>query len=143
VTPHIIEFTTATRSSSASPFPKPRRRSCGPSTRSRSSPSQLDCYRACTGRPDPPRAPFGDVAVVAGARSGKDSRIAGPIVCYEALFRGHEHHLARGERRVIALVAQDARATRVAFSYVKDYLTGSRLLGGAWWRRCSPRRSRS
>jgi hypothetical protein len=31
---------------------------------------------------------------------------------------------------VIALVAQDARATRVAFAYVKDYLTGSRLLGG-------------
>ena len=93
-------------------------------------PRHLDCYRACTGRPDAPRAPFGEVAVVAGARSGKDSRIAGPIVCFEALFGGHEHHLAKGERGVIALVAQDARATRVAFAYVKDYLTGSRLLGG-------------
>jgi hypothetical protein len=142
VTPHIIEFTTDPQLLGIA-LSEAQEALLRPSTRSRSSPSQLDCYRACTGRPDPPRAPFGDVAVVAGARSGKDSRIAGPIVCYEALFRGHEHHLARGERRVIALVAQDARATRVAFSYVKDYLTGSRLLGGAWWRRCSPRRSRS
>jgi hypothetical protein len=69
------------------------------------------------------------VTVIAGARAGKDSRIAAPVVCYEALFGGHERHLAKGERGVIALVAQDARATRVAFSYVKDYLTGSGARG--------------
>jgi hypothetical protein len=70
------------------------------------------------------------VTVIAGARAGKDSRIAAPVVCYEALFGGHEHHLAKGERGVIALVARDARATRVAFAYVRDYLTGSGLLAG-------------
>jgi hypothetical protein len=87
-----------------------------------------DLYRACTGRQVPPVAPFGEVTVIAGARSGKDSRIAAPIVCYEALFGGHECHLARGERGVVALVAQDQRATRIAFSYIRDYLTKSTLL---------------
>jgi len=68
------------------------------------------------------------VTVIAGARAGKDSRIAAPIVLYEALFGGHTAHLAKGERAVIPLVAQDQRATRVAFGYVRDYLLGSPLL---------------
>ena len=37
--------------------------------------------------------------------------IAAPVVCYEALLGDHEHYLAKGERGVIALVAQDARGT--------------------------------
>src|SRR5262249_389692 len=82
----------------------------------------LGLYRACTGPETPPTAPVGEVTVVAGARSGKDSRIAGPVVCYEAIFGGHERHLARGERGVVALVAQDQRATRIAFSYIQNYL---------------------
>ena len=90
---------------------------------------QLDLYRRCTGRQGrPPEAGFGEVTVIAGARSGKDSRIAAPVVCYEALCGGHEKLLARGERAIIPLVAQDLRATRVAFGYVRDYLTGSPLL---------------
>jgi hypothetical protein len=62
-------------------------------------------FRACTGRVDPPRAPFGEVTVVAGARAGKDSRVAAPIVCFEAALGGHERNLARGERGGIFLVA--------------------------------------
>lgn len=91
---------------------------------------QLDLWHACTGRECPPTAPFGEVTVIAGARAGKDSRIAAPIVCYEAVFGGHERHLARGERAVIPLVAQDQRATRIAFSYIRDHLTSSPLLVG-------------
>lgn len=91
---------------------------------------QLDLYRLCTGRERPPVAPFGEVTVLAGAWAGKDSRIAAPIVCYEGVFGGHEAHLARGERAVIPLVAQDQRATRIAFSYIRDSLTGSPLLAG-------------
>jgi len=89
---------------------------------------QLDLWRACTGRELYAAQPFGEVTVLAGARAGKDSRIAAPIVCFEALFGGHEKHLARGERAVIPLVAQDARATKIAFGYVRGYLTGSKLL---------------
>lgn len=91
---------------------------------------QLDLFRECTGRADPPTNPFQEVCVIAGARSGKDSRIAGPIVCYEALFGGHEAHMHKGERGVIPLVAQDLRATRIAFSYIRHYLTESPLLTG-------------
>src|SRR5262245_56293752 len=90
---------------------------------------QLELYRLCTGRQEPPSASFGEVTVIACARSGKDSRIAAPIVLYEALFGGHESHLARGERGVIALVAQDQRATKVAFGYIRGALKGSPLLG--------------
>jgi hypothetical protein len=75
-----------------------------------------------------PGVPFAEVTVVAGARAGKDSRIAAPIVCYEAALGGHDRHLARGERGVIPLVAQDARAAKIAFGYIRDYFTRSPLL---------------
>src|SRR5712691_6589899 len=35
---------------------------------------------------------------------------------------------ARGERGVIPLVAQDQRATKIAFGYIRDYVTRSPLL---------------
>lgn len=89
---------------------------------------QLDLWHRCTGRDTYPQRPFAEVTVIAGARAGKDSRIAAPIVCFEALFGGHEKHLAKGERGVIPLIAQDGRATRIAFGYIRDYLTTSKLL---------------
>ena len=73
---------------------------------------ELDLWRRCTGRETYPGKAFAEVCVVAGARSGKDSRIAAPVAIYEALFGGHEKHLAPGERAVIPIVAQDSRATR-------------------------------
>jgi hypothetical protein len=66
--------------------------------------------------------------VIAGARSGKDSRIAAPMVCYEAAFGGHEKQLHRGERAIIPVVAQNLRATKIAFGYIRDYITGSAAL---------------
>src|SRR5258708_5711351 len=87
--------------------------------------AQVELYRACTGRRTPPAAGFSEATVIAGARAGKDSRIAAPIVCYEAVFGGHERHLSRGERGIIPLVAQDARAARIAYGYVRDYFTRS------------------
>ncbi len=91
---------------------------------------ERDLWRQCTGRDTYPAHPFSEVTVVAGARAGKDSRIAAPVVCYEAVFGGHERQLARGERGVIVLVAQDQRASRIAFGYIKGYLSGSPLLAG-------------
>src|SRR5258708_16928281 len=85
-------------------------------------------FRACTGRESYSGQPFSEVTVIAGARAGKDSRIAAPIVVYEAVFGGHEHRVARGERAVIPLVAQDARAARIAYGYIRDYLTRSPML---------------
>ena len=48
----------------------------------------LDLWHQCTGRETYPAQPFGEVTVIAGARAGKDSRIAAPVVLYEALFGG-------------------------------------------------------
>ncbi|MBI4584186.1 MAG: hypothetical protein HY717_09220 [Planctomycetes bacterium] len=92
--------------------------------------AQLQLFRECTGRAEyhPPIGGWGEATVIAGARSGKDSRIAAPVVLFEALFGAHERHLGKGERAVIPLVAQDARATRIAFDYIKGYLLGSQLL---------------
>ena len=89
---------------------------------------ELDLFRRCTGRTHYTSQPFAEVTVIAGARAGKDSRIAAPIICYEAIFGNHARHLAKGERAMIPLVAQDQRGSRVAFTYIRDYLTGSPLL---------------
>jgi hypothetical protein len=91
---------------------------------------ELDLFRACTGRATYPAQPFSEVTVIAGARSGKDSRIAAPIVLYEALFGGHERRVAKGETGTIVLVAQDAKAVGVAFGYIGAYLLRSPVLSG-------------
>ena len=85
-------------------------------------------FRDCTGGRQYTGQPFSEVSVIAGARAGKDSRIAAPIVVYEAVFGGHEHRVARGERAVIPLVAQDQRAAKIAFGYIRDYFTQSPML---------------
>lgn len=90
---------------------------------------QRELWRQCTGgRPYRDGHRFAEVTVLAGARAGKDSRIASPIVAFEALFGKHHEHLARGERGVVPLIAQDGRAARVAFGFVRDYIMGSPLL---------------
>jgi hypothetical protein len=89
---------------------------------------EFHIFRQCTGRDTYPAHPFGEVTAISGARGGKDSRIAAPCACYEAVFGGHERHLARGERAMIPLVAQDQRATKIAFGYIRDYMTRSPLL---------------
>jgi len=89
---------------------------------------QREIYHACTGRERLPAAPFPEATIIAGARSGKDSRILAPGLLFEALFGGHEHRVAKGERAVIPLVAQDARAVKVAYGYIRDYLLKSPLL---------------
>src|SRR6267143_7114316 len=75
-------------------------------------------FRDCTGRATYTAQPFSEVTVIAGARAGKDSRIAAPIVVYEAVFGGHEQRVAKGEIATIVLVAQDAKAAGIAFNYI-------------------------
>lgn len=92
---------------------------------------QRELWEQCTGRGredylEGHRYP--EVTVICGARSGKDSRIAVPAMLYEATRGGHEQFLGRGERGIMPIVAQDQRATAVAFNYAKDYLSNSPLL---------------
>lgn len=90
---------------------------------------QEDLWALCTGgRPYRVGHSFAEVTVIGGARAGKDSRIAAPIVCYEAMYGGHEKHLGKGERATIPLVAQDKNATKIAYGYIRTYFTKSPLL---------------
>jgi hypothetical protein len=77
--------------------------------------SQQDIWQQCTGRETYPRHGFSEATIICGARSGKDSRIATPIAAFEASLGNHEKYLAKGERPVIPLVAQDMRGSRIAF----------------------------
>jgi hypothetical protein len=93
------------------------------------SPAQRAIYLHITGRTQYPVGHvYQELTVVAGARSGKDSRIATPIAIYEALWGGHEQRLHRGEQGIIAIVAQDRDATGVAFNYIKGAVLGSPYL---------------
>jgi hypothetical protein len=89
---------------------------------------ELEMFRACTGRATYPAHAFPEATIIAGARAGKDSRIAAPCTLYEAIFGQHERHLSRGETATIPLIAQDTRGAGVAFGYIRDYLQGSPLL---------------
>jgi pimeloyl-ACP methyl ester carboxylesterase len=83
---------------------------------------ELDIFQACTGRSEymPPSGGYRDTTIIAGARGGKDSRIACPIVVYEAVFGAWA--VTKGERPVIPLIAQNADSGRVAFEYCEAYL---------------------
>ena len=59
--------------------------------------------------------------MLAGARAGKDSRIACPIASYEACFGRHERELTKGERAVIPLVAPTQQQTAIAYGYIRGH----------------------
>lgn len=88
---------------------------------------EMEIFRVCTGRTEyaPPAHGYREATVVAGARSGKDSRIACPIVVYEAVFG--EWGVSPGERPVIPLIAQNADAGRIAYEYCEAYMEQPRL----------------
>lgn len=88
-----------------------------------------DVWHLCTGgRPYRDGHQYPEVTVIAGARSGKDSRIEAPALGWEGVFGRHEQRLGRGERGVIPLVSQDARANAVARGYLFSYLQDAPLL---------------
>jgi hypothetical protein len=89
---------------------------------------ELELFRRCTGLAEYPGHAFDEVVALCGARSGKDAYIATPILLYEAVFGGAEAHLGKGERATAVLIAQDQKATRVAYGYCRDYVLGSGLL---------------
>ncbi len=88
---------------------------------------QREIWTLCTEREYPGQL-FGEAMVISGARGGKDSRIAAPIVVYEAVFGGHERRVAKGETGTIVLVAQDAKAAGIAFNYISEYIRQSPVL---------------
>ena len=83
-------------------------------------------FEELAGRPYE-QEPHSELTCIAGARSGKDSRIALAIALYEAFGRDHSY-LAPGEKGYVLIVAQDQRGGQIALGYIRAAIEGSDLL---------------
>jgi hypothetical protein len=83
-------------------------------------------FRQCVERDYEPREYF-ELTCIAGARSGKDSRIASSIALYETFYRDHSY-LHAGERGFVVIIAQDQRGGQIAFNYLKAEIERSDFL---------------
>jgi phage terminase large subunit-like protein len=86
---------------------------------------EREIYQQATGRSESVLAEQNEATLAAGRRSGKTSKIAGPIALYEA-FR--DHHLTRGDRGYVVLIAPVKYQAKIAMHYIRAYLRSSPLL---------------
>lgn len=89
-------------------------------------PNELEIYRACTGRHDPPTKKAREVWVPTGRRARK-SAIAALIGVYEGCFRDFTPYLAPGERAVIPVIAKDKYEAGQIRNYVLAILADPSL----------------
>src|SRR5580704_6397269 len=83
---------------------------------------ELALYKQCTGRSEPPTAPFDEAALVIGRRGGKSFIIA-LVAVYLAVFRDYSAYVIPGERLVLPVVASDKKQARSVFKYAQALLT--------------------
>ena len=67
---------------------------------------ELEIYRQCTGRENPPKVPPSEIYTIVGRRGGK-SFISSLTAVYLACFNAYKKYLSAGERAVILLLARD------------------------------------
>ena len=89
--------------------------------------AELETFRHCTGRPDPPAGPFAEVYAIVGRRGGK-SFMSAVIACYLALFHDWRPYLAPGEIAWVMVIATDRDQARNILNYIKGILASSKLL---------------
>ncbi len=85
------------------------------------SPDELAMYRQCTGRLEPPLAPFREAALIVGRRGGK-SKLLALVAVYLACFRDYAPHLAAGECATVAVLARNRSQARSIFRFVSGLL---------------------
>lgn len=91
--------------------------------------TQFNLYRQCTGLAEYHPRRRSDVTVIAGVRSGKDSRVLVPVTLHEAVTVDHAKYLAPGERAWHVIVAQGFRGSvDVTFNYIAGAFDASPLL---------------
>jgi hypothetical protein len=83
--------------------------------------SQLQTYRRCTGRENPPTRPASEGWLICGRRAGKSFVLALTAV-YLACFFDYRKYLSPGERGNVVIIATNARQARVIFRYVRALL---------------------
>src|ERR1700686_3208003 len=86
---------------------------------------ELEIYQRATGRSEILPAEQNEVTLIAGRRGGKTSKIGARIALYEA-FRSH--HLARGDRGYVLLIAPAKYQAEIAMGYIRADLKSSPLL---------------
>jgi len=87
--------------------------------------TELEIHHRCTGRDAYVPREYREMSGIAGRRSGKTSRIAAPIACFEA-FR--DHGLPRGEKAYVLLIAPTRDLARIAFHFIQRYISSSPIL---------------
>src|ERR1700730_3873861 len=80
-----------------------------------------EIYQRATGRSEIVRAEQNEVTLIAGRQGGK-TKSAAKIVLYEA-FR--DHHVARGDRGYVMIIAPTKSQAEIAMRYIRGYLKSS------------------
>jgi hypothetical protein len=88
--------------------------------------TELEIYRRATGRETYLPKEHNEATIIVGRRGGKTSRIAAPIVCYEA---SRDHRLPKGEQAYVMLIARVKNQAQIAFRQIRHYLLNSPVLG--------------
>jgi hypothetical protein len=86
--------------------------------------NELDIYRQCTGRENPPSVARSEVYTIVGRRSGK-SFISALAAVYLGCFGSYKRYLNAGERAVVLVLARDRQA-KIVFNYVAGLLRAIR-----------------
>ena len=86
---------------------------------------ECEIFRKFTGRPEAPTKRVDELWCAIGRRSGKSRGMATMAAYYAGLC---EHKLARGEKGVVLLIAQDKRAAKISLDYVEGALESTPML---------------
>ena len=90
--------------------------------------TELEIFRACTGRSAPPPTGYSEATLICGRRAGK-SLVLALIATYLAVFRDYRPFLTAGERGTIMIIAADRKQAQSIFRYLKGFL-GVKTLAG-------------
>ena len=80
--------------------------------------TDLDIFRECTGRTEPPSEPVTESWLIIGRRGGK-SLIMAVIAVFLAVFRDWSEHLVPGESAAVLVLAVDRKQARIIFKYAR------------------------
>jgi len=86
--------------------------------------ADLELYRQCTGRKNPPKGPFRELWCIVGRRGGK-SFMSAVIAIWLGLFKDYRKYLTSGERGTVMIISADRAQSQVILRYVKGILHAS------------------
>jgi hypothetical protein len=88
---------------------------------------QLELYKQCTGRTQPPSQPHNEAWLVCGRRGGKSFTLA-LIAVFASTFRDYRPFLTAGEKATVLIIATDRKQSRVIFRYIRSLLLETPML---------------